>query len=243
MQMVQAVSRFGALFADWVFPATCAACNTGIERGAAFCEACRESLTPLPPSCSRCAQPTGSFAVTCRRCRIHPLPLDSIVAPWLYGGELATAIKRLKFNSDIAVARDLAPMWAPALAIAIGVHELDVIVPIPLHWRRRWQRGFDQNTILLQHAMRVAQLKTPVAFALRRHRHTPEQSRLPAAARQSNLVGAFDVPPRFQSAIAGKRVVLLDDVVTTGATMAAAARALRRAGATRIVGVCVARAE
>lgn len=208
-----------------------------------MCARCRESLTPLPPACPRCAQPTGAFAIRCRRCRIHPLPLDAIIAPWLYGGELANAVRRLKFSRDVAVARELAPLWAGALAAAVQAHRADSIVPIPLHWRRRWQRGFDQNTLLVRHAASNAAISIPIVHCLRRVRHTKEQSLLAARDRQSNLIGAFAVPLAQRAGLVGTRVVLVDDVVTTGATMAAAARALQRAGVASVIGVALARAE
>lgn len=243
MQILSSLLKLGGVVADWVFPAACAACGAGMERGAALCEGCRESLTPLPPACPRCAQPTGAQAIRCRRCRIHPLPLDAIIAPWLYGGELATALRRLKFSRDVASARELAPLWAGALAATVHVHGADLIVPIPLHWRRRWHRGFDQNTLLVGHAVNCAAISAPITHCLRRTRHTKEQSLLAARERQNNLIGAFIVPAAQRANIAGKRVVLVDDVVTTGATMAAAARALHRAGVAAVIGVALARAE
>ncbi len=212
-------------------------------RGAAMCGRCRESLTPLPPACPRCAQPTGAQSIRCRRCRIHPLPLDAIVTPWLYGGELATAVRRLKFSREVAGARELAPLWAGALAATVQAYGAELIVPIPLHWRRRWQRGFDQNTLLVHHAVHYAAIPAPIVHCLRRIRHTKEQSLLAARERQSNLNRAFVVPLAQRAGVVGKRVVLVDDVVTTGATMAAAARALHRAGVAAVIGVALARAE
>jgi len=220
---------------NWLFAPRCASCGAG---SAPFCDACAASLVELGPACPRCAEPTGERSILCRRCRRDPLPLDRVIAPWRFGGELASAIRRLKFTGATHIARTLAPLWAPVLAAAVG--ELDaIVVPVPLHWRRRLVRGYDHAWLLAIHACRDAGIAPPVC-ALRRIRHAPPQSTLPAWQRRDNLRGAFEA--RLPDAIAGRTVVLVDDVVTTGATFAAAARPLHRAGARRVIGIALARA-
>jgi len=194
------------------------------------------SLLEIGEACPRCAEPTAR-GVTCRRCILDPLPLERIVVPWRFGGALATAIRRLKFTGATHIARALAPMWAPLLVAAVA--ELDgIVVPVPLHWRRRMRRGFDQAWLLALHACALAGLPRPVS-ALRRIRAASAQSTLPAARRARNVAGAFAV----RMPVAGRAIVLVDDVVTTGATLAAAARPLLAAGCTRVIGVALARAE
>src|SRR5262245_50535102 len=220
----------------WLFRPQCAAC--GELSDVSPCEGCALSLVELGDACPRCAEPTPR-ALTCRRCILDPLPIERIVAPWRFGGSLATAIKRLKFTGATHIARALAPLWAPLLAAATA--ELDgVIVPVPLHWRRRLQRGFDQTWLLATYACAAATLPRPVT-ALRRTRGAPPQSTLSAAQRVANLDGAFAL--RDPRAVAGRTVILVDDVVTTGATMAAAAEPLAAAGVRRIVGIALARTE
>ncbi|MDQ3369105.1 MAG: ComF family protein [Myxococcota bacterium] len=220
----------------WIFRPQCAACGVPAET---LCAACSASLLELGPACPRCAEPTGVHSVVCRRCAWAPLPLERIVAPWRFGGQLAAAIRRLKFAGRTHIARDLAPLWSPLVAAAVQVDEPAVVVPVPLHWRRRFARGYDHTWHLAIHACAAAGLAPPLA-ALRRVRGGPPQSTLSQAARRDNLRGAFTV--RTPEAVAGKTVILVDDVVTTGSTLAAAARPLHAAGATRVVGVAVARA-
>jgi ComF family protein len=168
----------------------------------------------------------------------EPLPLERIVAPWRFGGPLASAIRRLKFTGASEVARTLAPLWAPLLAAAAADA---VVVPIPLHWRRRLRRGYDHAWLLARHACVHAGLPRPLPV-LRRVRHAPPQSTLPASLRAANVRAAFVVRARFAGHVAGREVILVDDVVTTGATLAAATRALLAAGATSVTGVAIARA-
>lgn len=222
---------------NWIFRPQCAACG---QPAVTLCAACRASLVELGPACARCAEPTNpedpQGAARCWRCALWPLPIDRVVAPWRFGGQLASAIRRLKFANRAHIARDLAPLWAPVLAAAVAEHDA-IVVAVPLHWRRRCRRGYDHAWLLAHHAATLASLAPPVT-ALRRIRHVAAQSTLPAAERAANIRGAFAAT----CALAGRAVVLVDDVMTTGATLGAAATALRDAGAGQITGLVLARA-
>jgi len=217
---------------SWLFRPQCAACGELSEDP--LCGACRLSLVELGAACERCAQPGARL---CSRCAREPLPLDRIVAPWRFGGALAISIRRLKFTGATHVARTVAPLWAPLLAAAVA-ETGGAVVPVPLHWRRRLQRGFDQTWLLAKHACALAGIAPPVR-ALRRVYAAPPQSTLPAIDREANVDGAF----ALRGELAVRAVILIDDVVTTGATLAAAAEPLREAGVETVIGIALARAD
>jgi ComF family protein len=116
----------------------------------------------------------------------------------------------------------------------------DLVVPMPLHWFRRWRRGFNQSELLAREVSR--RLGLPMAAGvLARRRHAPPQSGLSSAARRRNVAGLFSVKDRLE--VEGRRVLLVDDVLTTGATAQSAARALKSAGAAQVVVLTLARAD
>jgi ComF family protein len=223
-----------------VYVPHCAACDVRVERDQPLCLPCSGTLTELGPACPRCAEPLAAPpAVECTRCRTlgEAWPLEAAAAPWRYGGALGRALRRMKFARRPDLARELAPLVAPFLAAVARAAEVDVIVPVPLHWRRLALRGFNP-------AQAVAEAcgVDVDARSLVRTRATLPQTGLSGSERVHNVKGAFVVPERRVKRIECKRVLLVDDVITTGATMAAAARELRAAGAAAIVAFAVARA-
>jgi ComF family protein len=148
-------------------------------------------------------------------------------------------LRRLKFEPRPDIARTLAPLIAPAIAEAAG--GVDVAMPVPLHWRRMWQRGFNQAALLLECA-NTCELEVD-KLSLRRRRATTPQTGLSAKKRAANVDGAFVVPESRRPRVAGRHILLCDDIMTTGATFAAATRALLRAGARQVTCFSAARAE
>jgi len=226
-------AALGALL-DLVYPPRCAACGEPAPAGA-FCGVCAEAVDPVPPGCARCGQP-GPDAL-CGACHAAPPAFDAVRAGGLLGGPLADAIHALKYHGRPALARPLGAWLAARTPLDGGA----VVVSVPLARGRRIERGYDQAALLADHLARAGGARARrLRAALRRVRETPPQVGRTRAERARNVAGAFEASG---GAVAGRDVVLVDDVVTTGATADAAAAALRRAGARSVVVVALARAE
>jgi ComF family protein len=216
---------------ELLYPPRCAACRGG--SGEPFCPACLEAVEPVPDGCPRCGRP--GRGATCGPCLVHPPAFEALQAGGLFGGPLADAVHALKYGDRPAVARPLATWLAGRVTLPPGA----ALVAVPLGPARLRARGYDQAARLAEHLARASGLPR-LGRALRRIRETPPQVGRSREQRARNVAGAFWADP---GRVAGRALVLVDDVVTTGATVEAAARALRLAGAGRVTVVALARAE
>jgi ComF family protein len=174
----------------------------------------------------------------CTLCRLGLRGFDAAYTYGSYEGSLRTLVHLFKYDGM----QPLAPHFGRMLLQALPREaSFDVIVPMPLHWRKRWQRGFNQSELLAREVARV--WRVPVTSAARRKKHTATQAGLTNAQRRENVSGAFEIPRRAKAKIRGRHVLLVDDVMTTGATASACARALQRAGAARITLLTLARTD
>jgi len=160
-------------------------------------------------------------------------------SPFLYGGELAVVLQRLKYQSRSDLARAAGRFIGPDLAAFVRSIDADLLIPIPSHWRTRLGRGMDHTLEIAQ----ATRCPVPLAQALRKARPTRRQAELRWRERQDNVTGSFAVRGCWRRALAGARVVLFDDVATTMATVRAAASALETAGCASISAFTIARAE
>jgi ComF family protein len=208
----------------------CAVCRGwGGDR---LCTPCRERFMPLRPRCMRCALRVPAGVATCGRCLTHPPPVARALAAMDYAHPWDRLIARFKFQAAL----DLAPAFARCLAAAwraSGDAVPELIVPVPLSDARLKERGYNQSWEL---ARRLARRIGSVADAalLLRIKDSPHQLALPVDRRAANVAGVFAVEPTRQVAVRGRRIVVLDDVMTTGATAHEAARVLRQAGAAQV---------
>lgn len=217
---------------DLLLPPRCAGCG---RPGAWWCAACAQAVAPIqPPICSACGAPWDGEG-HCPGCQEDPLALDGIRSCCLYAGPVRRALHQIKFHGRFAVAQALAPLMAEGWS-RFSL-EADLVLPVPAAPARQRERGYNQAALLAR-AM-AAQLSLPLEeTALRRIRGAPSQVGRSRTARRENVREAFQADPQR---VDGRRVVVVDDVCTTGATLEACAAALYRAGARSVWGFTLAR--
>lgn len=204
----------------------CLICSERGHKGADLCTSCTEQLPWNRTSCLRCGLPMATTG-ECGDCLQRPPALTLTRAVFVYGFPLDRLVPRFKFHHDLAAGRLMAELMAGPLASA---PRPEAVIPVPLHAHRLRQRGYDQALELARPL--AAALTLPLRTdLLRRRRATAPQSELDAGQRRRNVARAFVVEP--PASLPG-HVALVDDVMTTGATLHAAARALLRAGVSRV---------
>ncbi len=243
-KMLAAARMAGRGMVDLLLPAICPSCRQADISAAGLCDECNVKLLSLValPYCPRCASTLGPNVPArddgCNEC---PTPLPryaTAVRLGPYADPLRQAVRDLKYHqSDVTLGR-ISQMLAQAVA-GSEIDRLDFIVPVPAHWRRRVGRGVDHSAALARAI--AGNLNLPVDAELTRIRHTPPQTHLSRTRRLANVRNAFAAPhPR---AIAGARILLVDDVTTTGATVNEAARTLLKAGAYSVSVAVLAKSE
>lgn len=254
VRVLRVLETAGEVAANLLWPPQCAGCDEGVAPGQPLCAPCKVGLIELPAACARCAVPHGGDV-----CPDFPEgagPLAGTLAAFAYGGALVPALLRWKHGRRRDVVRPLASLLAPLARRAVA--DADVALPVPLHPRRLVRRGFNQSLDLLRELRRGARANARARRAveaaaradlpwprilpdtLRRVRDTPSLGHAAPAERRALVDGAFAVahPERVR----GRRVLVADDVMTTGATLQACARALCDAGASRVTALVMARA-
>jgi ComF family protein len=230
---------------DLLLPATCSFCRSSIKGSPVpyFCGHCWSELAPLPgPVCPGCGRPFGSPESLsaspdheCSACRLDPPQFDQALAAGLFEGQLREAIHLYKYRPARSLGGPLAEWMARQVRM---VHVLDIVMPVPLHRKRLRQRGFNQ-AVLLAHGVSV-RFGIPLALDnLVRIRSTRPQVELSGIERTRNVAGAFSV--LRPAKVDGRRVLLIDDVFTTGATMNECALTLKKAGARSVTALTLAR--
>jgi len=236
---------------DVLLPRRCLLCREA--SGAGLCTGCDADLPAAGNACDRCGIPlvypwSGSSCLhldarLCGACIRKPPPFDRTLAALDYVFPVTVLVQRFKFNRSFACGAVLANRLLRALEadLARPRDRPASIIPVPLHSARQFLRAFNQAEVLARDLGNA--LGIPVSpRALRRRRRTPAQSGLSAAARKKNLNGAFTARPNAASDLAGKHVALVDDVMTTGATVGECARVLKQAGVQSVAIWVVARA-
>lgn len=222
-----AVRQFGTALRYWLLPLRCLLCGAPGADGMDLCAACAAELPRNLRCCARCALPLAEPAALCGDCQRHPPPWDAAWTPFRYGWPLDHLETRFKFGRDLAAGRALVAAWQHE-PMPLPVPQL--LLPVPLHVRRLRQRGYNQALELARPL--AGHLGVPLRHdLLQRARGTAAQTELDAVARRRNVRGAFAVRA---GATLPAHVAILDDVMTTGATLAECARTLKRAGVARV---------
>ena len=237
--LLRASARALRALEQQVLPDSCAFCGLGLPAGALpVCEPCHAELPWIGAACRRCglALPAqGPSAPVCGQCQLDPPAFDALLAPLRYEFPVDAAIKAIKFERRLH--------YLPAFAALLGrtaralPADIDALLPVPLHWRRQLLRGFNQATELCR-LLRPA-LCAPVLHRVARIRNTRYQPGLGAGERRRNLRGAF----RLRGKLTLRHVLVVDDVVTTGATAEQLTATLRAAGVRRVSVLAIARAS
>jgi len=220
-----------------LYPGSCGACGAALDPAeSCFCPSCHSQLFRDPfPTCPRCSSTVGPHALVdkgCPRCRADVFHFERVVRLGPYEGLLRDLILRMKKYEGESLAEQVGTLWAKAAESQLRDLKAQLVLPVPLHWRRHWQRGYNQSETLAWAIARQLGLPCRPRWLVRT-RNNRSQTEEPPSARRENVRGIFRASPR--PALRGQTILLIDDVLTTGSTASEAARALRQAGAARVV--------
>lgn len=234
------VNRWITALLEAVFPQQCLLCRQPSRRPLPLCGHCRASLPLNRIACDQCAlplPPSSAPGALCEPCLEGQRDYERILAPMIYGPGVRELIGAWKYRRQALLTDLLAGLWLEQQTVLPGC---DLLLPVPLHWRRYLWRGFNQAALLARALQRQHPALAAVPLVergLRRRRHGRSQARLGASARAANLNGNF----QLRLDVENLRVAVIDDVVTTGATAQEIARLLRDAGAAEVQIWCLAR--
>ncbi|MEO7276526.1 MAG: ComF family protein [Sphingomicrobium sp.] len=214
---------------DFALPPRCAGCGDIVGDVHGFCADCWTKVDFLGETgCATCGLPLeATEAATCAACLARPPTIARTRSAVAYGEISRGLAIRLKYGRKVAIARTMARFMAPL----VGRPDDPLLVPVPLHRTRLWSRGFNQSALVARELSRKLGIAVD-PMALKRVRRTPPLKGMSASQRRRIVAGAFRVSD--QSAVAGRTIILVDDVLTTGSTAEACARSLKRAGAARV---------
>ena len=215
----------------------CILCADPAQTDLDLCSSCCAELPLLNHACQRCALPlTTPSEPLCGECLQSPPPFSRCHASWLFHPPIAQLISGFKYNRQLSYGHTLAKISSKYIVSAYNTQPLpDLIIPTPMHWLRHLRRGHNHSELLAQHYAK--HLRLPLTHAVKRSKPTPPQQTLNAQQRKQNLRGAFSVSNQVKD----KRIALVDDVMTTGATATEISRCLLRAGASEVHIWCLAR--
>lgn len=218
---------------DWLYPPRCGGCGQGRER---WCAACDAAVQVLPDTVCDCCGKIYQAGGLCKNCRAHPPAFKALRAWGAFRGPLRQALHRLKYERDIALGEILSRRLIDMLRHLQW--QIDIITLVPIGVARQAERGYNQATFLaLPVALALGQPFRPKALS--KVRETPSQVGLSMEQRKINVEGAFRAQ---EQTVAGKSILVIDDVTTTGATLQACAEALVQSGARHVFGLTMARA-
>ena len=228
----QKIRTLAGKLADVFFPPVCASCRSV---GELLCSQCRQKINwVIEPVCSRCGRPQSEYIDQCSSCSQDPLPLQQVRTATFYDGPVAEVVKQFKYEGYFGLASPLAELMLAAWPR--WKQPVDLVIPIPLHAARQRERGYNQSELLAR--VLKSHLDWQVEPAgLKRVRRTRPQVGLNMAERRTNVSGAFIAEAAL---VQGKKILLIDDVHTTGATLVAAAEVLLDAGAKSVSAYCLA---
>ena len=229
----------GVSLRQLLLPGHCAACGDAAAPEGRFllCPACGEAMaglieSPYCPRCGRSAGPHPAALAGCAACRGRSLAYDGAARIGPYGEPLRRLVLAYKYARRVELGPVLGRLLAERVAAAPWADRVDVVVPVPLHWRRRCARGFNQAQGLAREVVRALG-RDLASKGLLRVRSTPHQTRLPPSERRANVRGAFAVRRRGTD-LGARSVLLVDDVLTSGSTVGECARQLKKAGAAEV---------
>jgi len=243
--VLAALRDFSRDLVRFFFPPVCTICGARLTEGEqVICDRCRNDLVPvLEPFCRRCGNPAvARKSDTCRLCRAVEPAFDRARSATFYAGPAEQLVRELKYGERLEVAPVAARLMFLYRERFLAFETLDLVVPVPLHSSRLRERGFNQAELIARHFARLADAPI-LTDAVVRVRPTQSQTRLSFEERIENVRDAFRPSESGGGQLEGKSVFLIDDVCTTGSTGSACAKALKQAGAERVVLFTFARAS